>query len=206
LEELFAPLAFILIFFVLPRVIRALGTGFFRAQKEKINEQRQRELGAPYEEKYGGEEEQRTLQEKAEEARAEDIFIEDKTEPFQATQEEHGYLDEKRVYTEEPLVPREDSSQTQMDPERDWSIDSDSTWGDDWKSELAKTKAETKKQIEKIQREIEEELETRDVVQRKVVIRKKMQLGFSRKNIIQGVIFSEFFAPPRARRKRIISR
>jgi len=206
LEELFAPLAFILIFFVLPRVIRALGTGFFRSQKEKINEQRQKELGNYNEEKHGVEKEQQTAREKAEKARAEDFFVGDKTEPFQENQREHRYLDEQRVYKEDPSTSGEAPSQAQMDPEREWSVDSDSTWGDDWKRELAKTKEEAKKQIEKIQREIEEEQKTRDEVKRKLVIRKKMQLGFSRKNIIQGVIFSELFAPPRARRKRSISR
>jgi len=204
LEEIFGPLAFILVFFVLPRILRSLGSGGFKAARDKINEQRQEEMESQYGEEYEGERPQ-TAQEKAEAAREEELGL-GAEEPSYPYSQEQRSLTQQRVYQEDPFIQESASSQSQMDPEREWSIDSETTWDEDWKKELAETKEKARRQIEKLQREMEEDLEQEEVVSRKVIYRPGMRLWFSPPAIIQGVIFSELLGRPRSRSGRAIRR
>ncbi len=191
-------------FFVLPRILRSLGSGGFKAARDKINEQRQEQMEAQYAEEYEAEGQQTAL-EKAEAAREEELVLAQE-EPSYPYSEEERSLTEQRVYKEEPFIQESASSQAQMDPEREWSIDSETTWDEDWKKELADTKEKARQKIEKLQREMEEEWEQEILVSRKVIHRPGMKLGFSRRAIIQGVIFSELLARPRSRSGRAIRR
>ena len=204
MEEIFGPLAFILVFFVLPRILRRLGKGGLKTARDKASEQRQEQMESQYEEKYGVEE-QLTAREKAEAAREEELVLASEESSYPYSKEERS-LSQQKVYKEENFMQESASSQGQMDPERDWSIDSESIWDEDWKKELAETKEEARKQIEKLQREIDEGLEQEEVLSSKVIYRPGMRLWFSPPAIIQGVIFSELLGRPRSRTGRTIRR
>lgn len=83
----------------------------------------------------------------------------------------------------------DEQGESQMDPDRDWRVDSESTWGEDWKNKLEETHREAREYIRKVQEEMEQE--ESEYIERKRVIYPGMKLELSSKAILQGIILSE---------------
>lgn len=85
---------------------------------------------------------------------------------------------------------------------RDWQLDAEGEgWEEDWKEKLKATQEEARQHMERLRAHAA--IQAVKPMERKVTTKRLMALSLSPSNILNGILFSQIFAPPRARNKKI---